>query len=86
MAAIGDKLDAIIFTAGVGENSPVIREKSSHNLSVFGLSVNLYKNNLQKGGTREIQSGIIKILIVPTNEELEIAKQAKILVTETIQN
>jgi acetate kinase len=80
LAVIGEELDAIIFTAGVGENSAVIREKSLDNLSFYGFSIDQNKNELRKKGVREIQSGKTKILIVPTDEELEIAKQAKELV------
>jgi acetate kinase len=80
IAVIGEPLDAIIFTAGVGENSDLIRGKSVKNLSFLGLSIDNGKNQVRSKGIREIQSGSIKILIVPTDEELEIAKQAKELI------
>ena len=76
LAVIGNQLDAVIFTAGVGENSVVVREKCLQNMSLFGLEIDRDKNEKQVKGVREIQSGVTKILIVPTNEELEIAQQS----------
>lgn len=76
--AIIGKIDAIVFTAGVGENSALVREMVCSELDHLGISINLKKNNLRETGIREIQSSNsqIKILITPTNEELEIAKQS----------
>ena len=76
MAAIGNALDAVIFTAGVGENSAIIREMTIENLALFGLAIDQNKNRIDQNGIREIQASHTKILIVPTNEELEIANQA----------
>lgn len=77
MAAIGAKIDAIIFTAGVGENSAIIREMSVQGLAHLGVEMD---NNLNKlrGSERKISSAssAIDIWVIPTNEELEIARQA----------
>jgi len=76
-AAILNGLDAVIFTAGVGENDALMREMVCNDMEYIGLSLNLDKNNESSNGIREInQSGYkVKILVVPTNEELEIANQ-----------
>lgn len=76
MAAIG-KVDALIFTAGVGENSPQIREMSVTNLEHLGIELHK-KRNISGTDTRDIASkdSSVKIFIIPTNEELEIANQA----------
>lgn len=71
-------LDAIVFTAGVGENDYVIRELVCENMEFFGIDFDL-EGNLTS--TREIQdiskaSSRTKVLIIPTNEELEIARQS----------
>lgn len=70
-------LDAIVFTAGVGENDELTRKLSSSNLEWLGISLDDEKNNSKATGIREINTADskVKILIVPTNEELEIAHQ-----------
>jgi acetate kinase len=75
--AILNGLDAIIFTAGVGENDSLTRELVCKDMEYLGLNLDVEKNNTRQGGIRDIsQPGSkAKILIVPTNEELEIANQ-----------
>jgi acetate kinase len=68
-------LDAVVFTAGVGENDAITRSNSLNNLSAFGIEIDPSKNKESSDGIREIQKGKVKILIIPTNEELEIANQ-----------
>lgn len=70
-------LDAIIFTAGIGENAALIRSMSCDDLDCFGILIDEDKNNLRSGEIREVQanSSKVKILVIPTNEELEIAEQ-----------
>jgi acetate kinase len=67
------RVDAIVFTAGVGENDSVIREKVLENLSSIGIKINKEKNKLvnSKYGEAEISSSDskIKVLVVPTDEE-----------------
>ena len=77
-AAILNGLDAIIFTAGIGENSALMRKLACKNLEFLGINLDSEKNTLRSKGTREIQSftSKVKILIIPTNEEIEIAKQS----------
>lgn len=70
-------LDAIVFTAGIGENSKVIRELVCRDMDFLGIRLNKEKNNLRSKENREIseESSRVKVLVLPTNEELEIAKQ-----------
>ena len=76
-AAVLNGIDAIVFTAGVGENDVNIRRRICQNLSFFGIELDEHKNNLRSSEIREINAndGKVKILIIPTNEELEIARQ-----------
>ena len=75
--AVLGQLDALVFTAGIGENSPLIRARSCQGLSHLGIDVDPKKNDRRSEEAFEIQSrsSQIKILVVPTNEELEIAEQ-----------
>ena len=77
-AAILNGLDAIIFTAGIGENSIDMRARVCENLDVLGIDIDLAKNNIRPDVLTEINTATskVKILVIPTNEELEIAKQS----------
>ncbi|MRH99185.1 acetate/propionate family kinase [Kriegella sp. EG-1] len=70
-------LDAIIFTAGIGENSHTIRELICSDMEFLGLHLDDKKNRIKLNSIQEINSkkSKIKILVIPTNEELEIAIQ-----------
>ncbi|MDL1957776.1 MAG: acetate kinase [Deltaproteobacteria bacterium] len=72
-------VDAVIFTAGVGEHAPLIREKSCQGLSRLGIEIDAVKNAVPGGGIREISSSDseVKVLVIPTNEELEIARETQ---------
>lgn len=77
-AAAMNGLDAIVFTAGIGENSSVLRELVCRDMDFLGLELDAGKNKIRTSKIREINSATsrAKILVVPTNEELEIAKEA----------
>ncbi|MBU3011689.1 acetate kinase [Polaribacter vadi] len=77
-SAVLNGLDAIIFTAGIGENSALMRKLSCENLDGLGIDLNIDKNNVRSKEIREIQTETskVKILVIPTNEEIEIAKQS----------
>lgn len=77
-AAFMNGLDAIVFTAGIGENSDVIRKLVCKNMDFFGIELDEIKNKVRAKEITEIHSenSRTKILIIPTNEEFEIAKQA----------
>ena len=74
-------LDAIVFTAGIGENSSVIRKLVCTDMDFFGIDLDEGKNESKAKDLREINTTTskVKILVIPTNEELEIAKQAFLL-------
>ena len=80
-AAVLNGLDAIVFTAGIGENSDVIRSLVCEDLDHLGIVLDLEKNKIRSSGIREIhqKDSKVKVLVVPTNEELEFAKQAMAL-------
>jgi len=75
--AVMGGVDIIVFTAGIGENSPIIREKICENMEFFGIEIDENKNNV-KGELTDISStnATVRVLVVPTNEELMIAKEA----------
>ena len=77
-AAVMNGLDAIVFTAGIGENSDVIRKLVCANLDYLGIELDTEKNNIRAKQITEIhtENSKTKVLIVPTNEEVEIAKQS----------
>jgi len=76
--AVLNGLDAIVFTAGIGENSQFIRQHVCENLDFLGIELDVEKNNLISKRLKAIhtETSKVKILVIPTNEELEIAKQA----------
>tara|TARA_R110002124_G_scaffold114646_2_gene270093 strand:- start:876 stop:2063 length:1188 start_codon:yes stop_codon:yes gene_type:complete len=76
--AVLNGVNAIVFTAGIGENSTIMRALACKNLDFLGIDLDENKNNLRSKNIREIQSNKskVKILIIPTNEEIEIAKQS----------
>lgn len=76
--AVLNGLDAIIFTAGIGENSAEMRRLSCEKLNFLGIEIDEEKNNIRSQEIREIQAknSNVKILVIPTNEEIEIAKQS----------
>jgi acetate kinase len=76
-AAVLNGLDAIVFTAGIGENSSLIRQLVCTDMDYFGLTLDTEKNEIRSKQLREINltNAKTKILVIPTNEELEIAKQ-----------
>ncbi|MCT7609551.1 acetate kinase [Aliarcobacter butzleri] len=69
-------VDAICFTAGIGENSDIVREKVCHNLEFMGVEIDKDKNQIKNHQIREInkESSKTKIFVIPTNEELVIAQ------------
>jgi acetate kinase len=75
--AVLGRLDALVFTAGIGENSALIRARSCRGLSHLGLKVDSGKNRCKSKAAFEIQAAdsTAKIFVIPTNEELEIAEQ-----------
>ncbi len=68
--------DAIVFTAGVGENNPVVRNMILKDMDFFGIKIDEQKNNT-RGKEIDIsaEGATVKTLVVPTNEELAIARE-----------
>jgi acetate kinase len=81
-AAVLNGIDAIVFTAGVGENDALTRKLVTEDLEYLGIHLDEEKNNTRTKGIYEINKADadVKILVVPTNEELEIARQCYALV------
>ena len=73
------RVDAILFTAGIGENDADIREKCTDGLENFGIKLNKELNASKRGELVDLSdaSSKTKILLVPTNEELMIAIETK---------
>lgn len=71
-------VDVISFTAGVGENSPLIRAAALETLGFLGVELDAAANEERRKGIRTISTpdSSVTVLVVPTNEELEIARQA----------
>jgi len=68
-------LDVLVFTAGIGENSPNLRKNVCKALSFFGIKIDEVKNDVKgKEAIISTDDSNIKVLIVPTNEELMIAR------------
>jgi acetate kinase len=68
-------LDVLVFTAGIGENSSLLREKVCKDLSFFGIEIDDKKNDEAKGKRAIIstEGSKVKVLVIPTDEELMIA-------------
>ena len=76
-AAVLNGLDAIIFTAGIGENSSYMRKLICTEMDYFGIEIDDEKNQIRSKEIREINKtdSKAKVLVVPTDEEYEIANQ-----------
>ncbi len=77
-SAVLGRVDALVFTAGIGEKSPIVRGLACADLDNLGIRLDADKNEAKSKAIREIQAkgSAVRILVVPTNEELEIAQQS----------
>lgn len=77
------RLDCIAFTAGVGENVPEVRTRALANLEPMGIIIDEERNRASARGIREISSDTssVKVLVIPTNEEVEIARQTIVAIS-----
>lgn len=75
-------IDALVFTAGIGENSDIMRRLICTDLNYLGIELDLKKNDVRSKEIREIQheKSSVKVMVIPTNEEIEIAEQSYKLV------
>ncbi len=85
-AAAMNGLDAIVFTAGMGENNPELRERVCKELSYFGVEIDMELNarTLRQPNTVELstENSKVKVYVLPTNEELMIAKDTEAIVSK----
>ena len=75
--AVLDRVDALVFTAGIGENDAVVRKGVCEGLENLGIAIDENLNTDWNGTAGPISApdSHIKVLVIPTNEELEIARQ-----------
>jgi acetate kinase len=84
--ALLGRVDAVTFTAGVGENSPMVRAAALAGLGRLGIEVDAQRNAARRRDERLISpdGGEVAVCVVPTDEELEIADQARAVVAGAI--
>ncbi|RRJ66286.1 acetate kinase [Paenibacillus oralis] len=84
-AAAMNGVDVIVFTAGVGENSAIVRDKVCENLTYLGVEIDKELNKVRSGDPRRISTpnSKVEVLVVPTNEELMIARDTLRIVQES---
>lgn len=82
-AALGG-LDILIFAGGIGENGPETREDVCKNLDYLGIKIDKSKNDKSRGKEKIISTddSPVKVMIVPTNEELVIAKDTEEIISK----
>ena len=81
-AAAMNGIDVLIFTAGVGENSPELREKIASGLDFMGVKIDHTRNMVRgKEAIVSTDDSRVKILVIPTNEELVIAQDTASIVS-----
>jgi acetate kinase len=82
-AALGG-IDAVVFTAGIGENDPTIRERSINELCFLGIQLDHSKNEDNSLRGKEIDIAMpesrVRVFVIPTDEELMIAQDTAVLV------
>jgi acetate kinase len=83
-AALGG-LDALIFTGGIGENAALVRQQICSGLEVLGIALDPARNDAPAAAARDIgqPDSPVRVLVIQTNEELQIAKEALEVVTAT---
>ena len=79
-------LDALVFTAGIGENSPRLRQSVCEGLTFFGIRIDPGRNEAASSEPRRISAddSKVEVLVVPTNEELMIARDTHALVRSAV--
>mgnify|MGYP000569945900 FL=1 len=83
-AAAMNGLDAIIFTGGIGENAPEVRRDVCADMDFFGIKLDNAKNDEIKGKLCKISApdSKVEVWVVPTNEELLIARDTLALISK----
>ena len=82
-AGVMGGIDALVFTAGIGENNPFIRSRSTTRLEFMGIKIDEEKNNT-KADEIDIsaEDAKVKTFVIATNEELAIARECKALLSK----
>ncbi len=82
MAVLG-QVDALVFTAGIGENDDIVRADSLEGLDVFGVRLDPEKNRARSREARCISSADsrVRVFVIPTNEELAIAREVATVIS-----
>lgn len=86
--AVLGRVDVLVFTGGIGENAAQLRESSCAGLEEgLGIKIDLEKNRMRKSGifTISAEDSRVKVLVVPTDEELEIALQTMMAISSAHQ-
>ena len=83
MAVLG-RVDAIVFTAGIGENDDIVRRESVKGLECFGIKINEEVNaqRVKKSLKISTDDSSVAVWVIPTNEELAIARETKDVLTQ----
>ena len=78
MKRFAELIDALVFTAGIGENDVHVRRELAEALSPFGVKIDVEANKARSGEPRVISApdSTVDLVVFPTNEELAIARQA----------
>ncbi|WP_027623430.1 acetate kinase [Clostridium lundense] len=81
-AAVMGGVDCVVFTAGLGENAPLSRSEICNGLEFLGIKIDEKKNNEGRGFAKVIstEDSKVKVFVIPTDEELMIARDTKIIV------
>lgn len=75
--AVMNGVNAIVFTAGIGENSAPVREDVINGITVFGAEVDAERNDTRKEAVISTEDSKVVVLNIPTNEEVEIAREVE---------
>ena len=83
-AAAMNGLDAVLFTGGIGENAYDVREKVCEDMEFFGIKIDKSANDGMRGQLKKIsaEDSKVQVWVVPTNEELLIARDTLALISE----
>lgn len=84
MAVLG-RVDGLVFTAGIGENDPVVRARSVAGLELFGVELDQRQNDQRASGPLRVSApqSRVEVWVIPTNEELAIARECLAVLAES---
>ena len=75
--AVLNGADAVVFTAGIGENSNWVRSEIINQMTWFGMAIDEVKNVARAKGIISTEDSKVKVLVIPTDEELMIARDVE---------